>query len=247
MPITIIKPVRNPNLKNILRVFRIADEIDLREGLVAFENYNRTMRRIATHYDYGMGQVVGAFCALSPSNDWEGNLRSLVSCIEGHRSGVPAERVTVTTYPAAKLRAFRCLNDEDFLKVTKAGKKTRSFYENICFPERDKVITIDGHMYCVWAGKRMTLKEVAWTHFDYDGVAKDFRKVAKMLGVRANQVQAVCWFAWKRIQNILYTPQLHLFRAGDQWGLLRDPEDIKPFPIKETSEDERQSDTFLRH
>jgi hypothetical protein len=222
---------RIDHVGNILRVFRAADPIDLREGLVAYERYNKTMRRISYHFDYGMGQVVGAFCALSPNNEWIGNLRSLVTLIKGHMEGIDPSVLTVSTYNACKLRAWKCLDEVDFLSFTR-GPKTRSFFTNICFPDALDPVTIDGHMYSVWLGKRLTMKAVAEQRFNYEQVAGDFRTAAFHLGIRPNQVQAVCWFAWKRINKVLFNPQLGLFAGQDQWGLLQDPGQIKPFPNK---------------
>lgn len=114
----------------------------------------------------------------------------------------------------------------DFTK----GPKTTAFYQNILQPSDLYPVTIDGHMYSIWAGKRLRMKEVATMGFDYETVARDFRTVAFRVFVRPNQVQAILWFTWKRIHNVVYKPQLGLFCAGDQWGLLPDPEYIRPFP-----------------
>jgi hypothetical protein len=226
---------RVDGVSNVLTVFGLADGIDIQEGMAAYERYHKTMRRIAYDWGYDMEQIVGAFCALSPNNDWIGNLRSLVTVLKAHRLGISPDRVVTSTYNACKSRAWKCLGAEHFLDFTR-GPKTRNFYTNIYCPEENHSVTIDGHMYGVWLGKRMTMKAVAEQRFNYNEVAHDFRTAAFHIGIRPNQVQAVCWFTWKRIHKVLFKEQLGLFASGDQWGLLQDPELIEPFPFKGDSQ-----------
>jgi hypothetical protein len=223
----------NTSLNNVLSVFHQADSIDLREGMTAYERYHHTMLQIANHYGIDVASVTGAFCALSPNNDYVGNLRSLVSCIVGIRDGISEQRITVSTYNACKARALRCLNGEDFLSFTK-GPKTRAFYSNIVSPEALDHVTIDGHMVSVWLGRRLTMKKAIESRFNYSKIAQDFRQAAFTLCVRPNQVQAVCWFVWKRIHRVLYNPQLNILLGEDQWGLLPEPSAIRPYRAKDS-------------
>lgn len=216
------------NQQNIVTVLERADAIDRAEGLAAYPNYNVTMRKISDSYGVPLPAVVGAFCALSPNNDYMGNLRSLITILCGLRDGKDPATLKVSTYNSCKMRAWRCLEGEDFLSFTK-GPKTRSFYVNIMDPDEGYHVTIDGHMFSVWSGKRFTMKSVATMGFRYNEVALDFRSVAFLVGLKANQIQAICWFAWKRIHRVVYNEQLGLFAGDDQWGLLPSIEEIRPF------------------
>jgi len=218
---------------DIMRVWEQADAVDQYEGMLAYERYHDTMQRIAAAYQFPFKSVVGAFCALSPNNDYVGNLRSLVTLLKGWENGFAAEKLTVSTYNACKFRAWRCLAGEDFLSFTK-GPKTRAFYHNILDPSDDAYITIDGHMYCVWAGKRMTMVAVAWQRFNYKHVELDFKRCAFRLGIRPCQLQGVLWFTWKRINRVLFDGQLKMFERDDQWGLLPDVTTIATYPVKES-------------
>lgn len=73
--------------------------------------------------------------------------------------------------------------------------------------------------------------EVAYSKFNYNVIANDFRLVATDSSLLANQLQAILWFTWKRINGILFKPQLNLFTQHDQWGLDVDPSSIRPFKI----------------
>ena len=214
---------------NILSVWDKADEIDRTEGALAYTRYNTTLHRVAAHYGFAFPNVVAAFCALSPNNDYSGNLRSTITLLRASNEGIPVEKVHVSTYNACRARAWDFIHGEDFLTRTK-GPKTRNFYQNILDPASADPITIDGHMVCVWLGKRMTMVEVAWSKFKYETVANDFKIVANGLGILPNQLQSTLWFTWKRINNVVYKPQLGLFQdPTDTWGLDVQPGDIRPF------------------
>ena len=222
------------NVQNIFKVWEQVDSIDLHEGMTAYEKYNQTMCRLAWHYDFPLSSVVGAFCALSPNNDYMGNLRSLVTVLKGFREHKLLWDLTVSTYDSCKYRAWRCLLGQNFMTFTK-GPKTRSFYINIMKPTDNYAVTIDGHMYSVWYGKYLNMKAVAKMGFDYEAVAHDFRTVAFSIGIVPCQLQACLWFTWKRINNAVYNPQLGLFCADDHWGLLPDVKRIKEFTCNDAS------------
>ncbi len=207
-------------LNNIRRVWDEVDLIDRREGRDAYFNYHKSLKVIAAHFDVGFVQTVAAFTALSPSNDYLGNIRSLISVIVGIKNGTPPERITVTTFDACKMRAHAYMKgDRDFLVETH-GQKTRHFYMNILKPRDRNFVTIDGHMYSIWVGRRLRMREAVEAKFDYQRVSRDFIKFSKRVRMLPNQVQATLWFTWKRINNIVFKPQLSLFNSNDQWGLI---------------------------
>jgi len=221
--------IRRP--KNISIVLEQADTHDRQAGLIAYQMYHECLRGIANHYQTGFCQTVAAFAALSPNNDYTGNLRSLVSLIQGVQSGLPVDQITVSTYKACRDRAHGFLTGEkDFLMET-GGPKTRAFYHNILKPECPRHITIDGHMYGVYAGERMTMVEAIRVvrGSSYEKIAQEFIQVARRNKLVPNQLQAILWFTWKRIHTVVYhAAQLPLF-GSDTWGLIEAPEQIKPF------------------
>lgn len=222
------------HLDNIRAVLNRADSIDIREGAVSYLRYNLTLRRFAEYYGASFEGTVAAFCALSPNNDYMGNLRSLVTLLEGRRRGARVETLTVSTYNACRNRAWLFLNGTPFLEHTQ-GLKTRNFYMNILDPTDPIPVTVDGHMVSIWYGKRMRMVEAVRTNFKYEVVADGLREVASEAGLLANQLQATLWFTWKRLHNVVYSPQLNLLNDEDHWGLDIDPRYIRPFlPKKET-------------
>lgn len=220
------------NLNNLRDLLRQADPIDYAEGRLAYINYRRTLLELAEHYHYDLNPVAAAFAALSPNNDYVGNLRSLVSILDGIAVGKPQSEIIVSTYGACKDRAFRfLLRQADFLSVTK-GKKTRSFYFNITEPYWDKPVTVDGHMIAAWSGKQLTMKEAVRQRIPYNMIAEDIRVLAREVNLLPNQVQAILWFTRKRLFNIVYKNQLGLFSPDNQWGCYIPADQIKRYVSK---------------
>lgn len=211
------------SFENIKAVFDQADEIDAREGANAYKNYNLMMRRISEKTLIPLDRVCAVFAALSPNNDYLGNLRSTLSVIEGWKYNFLPETVTVTTYRACVKRAYTYLGGVDFLDTAK-GPKIRNFYQNLLYPYDPEPVTIDGHMVSVWFGKRYLLRDSARRKdWKYDTIADAVRKLAVQQGMRANQVQAICWFTWKRLNKIKFESQFDLLHGSDDlWKIQQD-------------------------
>jgi hypothetical protein len=221
------------NKRNIRRVLDAADETDISEGRVSYWRYHEVLRNLADFYGVPFPAAVAVFCSLSPNNDYKGNLRSAATVIRGFVEGVPRDRIRVTTYNHCRDRAFSYLDGSDQFVTKTRGKKILSFYTNIVNPMDARPVTIDGHAVNIWTGKRRILKAIVGG-FNYETVADDYRDVAARAGLVPNQLQAITWFAWKRIHTIVYPGrQLELFRdvSADLWQTLVDPAAIDCYPF----------------
>ncbi len=207
-----------------------ADDTDRAEGVLAYSRYHDLLRRIGDHYQTPLPQTVAAFVALSPNSDYFGNLRSLVSVLQGVREDRFPFEITVSTYKHCRDRAwFYVKGHENFLDHAK-GLKTRAFYHNILDPEDHTYVTVDGHIYAAWVGKNLTMKEAKISTSAYREISQDVTRIADEFGLVPNQVQATIWFTRKRTSNIIYSAQLSLFHAADdQWRTSVDVETIKPY------------------
>jgi hypothetical protein len=74
------------------------------------------------------------------------------------------------------------------------GPKTRAFYYNIVTPNDHRHVTIDGHMYGIYVGKRIVMKGVALLKFPYHEVEQTFKQIARKHHMIPNQLQAILWF-----------------------------------------------------
>lgn len=211
-------------------MFDRADQIDLNEGVVAYERYNAVMRAIADYYHFDLDRVIAAFVSLSPNSSYNVNLRSLVSVLHGINRGLKVEDIIVATYGHCKQRAFAyAKGQKDFMTETK-GPKILAFYNNILDPSDTRWVTVDGHMHCVWSNQTMTMREALVTRKQYREIATDIKRVAFKNYLRPNQMQAILWFTRKRLAQVIYNPQMSLFAdSSDVWQSYQQPETIRPF------------------
>lgn len=199
----------------------LADTIDLAEGKTAYVKYNEVMRLLAEKYHYPIDRVVAVFAALSPSNDYMGNLKSTINVLKGLRSGKPIEEIIVTTYRHCLYRAIDYATGRiDFVSTVK-GPKIRSFYFNLLDPSDHRYVTVDGHMIAAWRGQQLTMKEAIPKGIkEYRDVEHAVKAMAFNSYLLPNQIQATIWFTRKRLFRIKYNPQLNLFRPKDDaWGI----------------------------
>lgn len=220
---------------NLARMFERADEHDIAEGRMAYPRYRLVMVSFAERYQLPIERVTAAFVAMSPNNDYLGNLRSLVSVLEGHRLGLAPDKVAVSCYGHCKLRAFGYIRGSaDFLS-TVSGRKIRSFYHNILSPDDGRWVTVDGHVVCAWRDKNLTMKQaILRRRSEYDEIEHAIKRLAFGAFMVPCAYQAALWFARKRHANVIYDPQLKLFQARDDiWQTHRKLEEIQPYEVRQ--------------
>ncbi len=225
------------SLDNLNKLWKQRDPIDYQEGFVAYNQYRKVMQRFAYFYGLTISRTTSAFVALSPNNDYHGNLRSLASVLYAVQNKQPCENVTVTTYNACRNRAYSYLTGEiDFLKTVK-GKKIRAFRDNILRPNTSVEVTVDGHMIAAWTDKNVTMKEAAKllkTAYTYNTIAKGIREFATDKNITPCQMQAILWLTRKRVLNVKFNAQLSLFSApNNQNKIICDPLDYLPYKTKD--------------
>ncbi len=229
--------------KNLARYFKLADTIDLDEGMVAYERYHIVMRRLAAKYGFELEQVCAAFCSLSPNSDYWGNLRSTVSCLQGINECRPDSDIVVSTYNHNKTRALAYARGVKSFEAETKGKKILNFYHNILTPHSSRWVTIDGHMVGVWRDdKNATMRDLLIRPRYYDVIASHVKDLAFRNFMLPQQMQATLWFVRKRLTNTIYDGQFDMFaEAGDAWKTARDVDTIKPY----TYRDQRAIDAAL--
>jgi hypothetical protein len=192
--------------ENFRAVYEQSTEWECRSGFVYYEGQFKRCEIRALENDLPIKSVVGAFCALSPNNSEKNTYKSLDACI-AFRLGRPT-RLTVSAYQANFKKAMSILHGEDPLNVL-GGSKVVSFYHNTMNPDDSKYVTIDGHMVSVYQGERLRMKRVAGiSSKDYDVISNGLRVVAETLEIPAPRLQSILWITWKRMNRILWNPQL---------------------------------------
>lgn len=210
---------------NLLSMYGKADSYDLEDGRKAYIRYHDLLHTLAVHYGFKFEDTVAAFCALSPNNDYLGNLRSLVSLLDAD----DPTKATVSTYGHCKDRAILYLTGTPFLDHAK-GPKIRAFYQNIMDPTAWLPVTIDGHIIAAYRDKDLVMKEATVNGTEYKIIAETIRELAEGHKMLPNQMQAIIWFTRKRIKRVKFDPQLDMLdmSSGAQKTVFR-VEDIKPY------------------
>lgn len=214
---------------NIEKWFRLADDVDRREGAQAYIRYRIVMESFVERFGYPLETTVAAFVALSPNTDYLSNLRSLVSVLHGLRNGIPHDEITVSTYNHNKRRAISYLLGEAPFVAPARGRKILSFYDNILYPLTSNRVTVDGHMIAIWRDENLTMKEATVRPREYDAVEAEVRRLAFYHQMVPCEMQAVLWFTRKRVQGIKFK-QAGLFDdQTDQWGTLSLAHELQPY------------------
>ncbi len=157
---------------------------------------------------------------LSPNATYASNLSSAEAMLAAWTAGRTIDSFSVATYMQNKRKAWMLLTTDDQWEVQQwfAGKKTRAFFQNVYSGGTSPMdgIVVDGHMYSVWMLKRFGMREAKVGNGKrYDEIANDIRVAANIIGVWPSEMQATCWFAWKRINRISFDVaelQLEMFR-----------------------------------
>jgi hypothetical protein len=199
-------------MQNLKFVFEKADKADIKIAEEAWFKMNRLCGQIAEKHGFTLRTGAAVFAALSPNNDYHGNLRDADRLLEAAKAGIGINDFKVSTYGNNKRKAWSIAKGTEPLDVI-VFPKTRSFFLNIFNPLDPYPVTVDGHIYNAWHGRRISLKGAAQkgSHKLYEIVAADVRELAKEKGVLPNVAQGIIWYSWRRMHGILFRPQLELW------------------------------------
>ena len=159
------------------RVLDLATPGDIMSAMGAYPKYHRITANVAALYGYSPRVGAAIFAALSPNNDYLGNLRD-------------------------KRKAWDIVCGADPLDLIIA-LKTRSFFLNVANPDDPWPVTVDGHLTNIWNGKRQGLVGLRERNPRlYETIASAVRDLARSYGWLPNQTQGVLWATWRRIHGI---------------------------------------------
>lgn len=204
-------------VKNILNVYKTAVNIEERETranikfsqppIVEGRNWYKDARKkaqeIADEHELPLHVVVGVIAALSPTNKWEKNVIDANTLIACFIEGGYVEDVKVSTYNTMKMKAWsilNCMGDYEVIAKILNGPKITDFYRCIM---GENVCVIDGHAWCIANNDRRVLQEVPNIGKGLRvELQQAYKKAAEKHGIKAYEMQAITWVAWKRIHNI---------------------------------------------
>ena len=187
-----------------------ATDFDIIAGRAAYPKYNRIMCRIADKCQTTPKIASAVFAALSPNNDYHGNLRDAFNLLQARAQGREIHEFKVSTYGQNKRKAWMIAHGADPLDLIRA-KKTRNFFQNVSDPSDRRPVTIDGHMINIWRGYRTNLVGLRSQPSLYDEVATGVRELADGLDFVPCELQAILWMTWRRIHGIRTSQQIEFW------------------------------------
>ena len=151
---------------------------------------------IADRHGLSLAQAAGVIAALSPQCGWAENVRLAdQAAADGTASGHTAD---------ACRKADAILAGADPFEVL-GGRKVRSFYSNIVRPTTAGAVTVDRHAVDMLVGRRGAVEDRVLERIGaYARCAAVIRGVARDLGMRPHEVQAVAWVAWRQVHDVAY-------------------------------------------
>ena len=191
--------------KHILSVYRMASPTEIKHGMTWYSSAFTDCKKVSTKLSLPMHIVVGVVAALSPNNKWDRNLQNAFDLCQAFIEGQDLDSIKVSTYHTMKRKAWYILETMPTYDETVTilnGKKIVSFFRNIMGDETD--ITIDGHARNIYYNDRqgLTTPNTNIKKLEYVDIQKAYKRASKKLGLKAYELQAITWVAWKRIHNI---------------------------------------------
>ena len=144
------------SVDNLKRILDRALAADLPAAMDAYAKYHRMLAALAAKHGFSPRTGAAVFAALSPNNDYHGNLRDAHNLMAAASAGRAIDDFGVSTYGPNKRKAWDIVHGADPLELIVA-LKTRSFFLNIVDPLDPVPVTIDGHMVNLWRGRRESL------------------------------------------------------------------------------------------
>jgi hypothetical protein len=185
--------------KSILNVYdqATADEREL--GLVWYEGAHD----IAAGMGISSKAGAGVMAALSPQLAWPANIKAAKNLV-ANDDPKPAGIGRFVT------RGRKIRDGAEPLEELK-GRKVRSFYRNIAFPNVSGPVTVDRHAIMIAGGTCLeTLNYLGC----YQMIAGAYRTAARKLQIKPHELQAITWMRWRSMLNEQGKPGAYQRTAG---------------------------------
>ena len=193
------------SVSNFQAIFNLATPEEIKSGRVWYLDAQQACQEIALRQELPLAIVVGVVAALSPNNKWERNVSDAERLCEAFLRGDAVESVKVCTYHAMRAKAWGILEDgpSDTVEIIKAlkGQKIVAFFRCIM---GENTCCVDGHALNIWRAERHPLtsdKNSIGVRL-YRTIAEDYAAAGKKHGLKAYEMQAITWTAWRRVHGI---------------------------------------------
>jgi hypothetical protein len=169
------------------------------DGKLWYKEAQMFTKYVAEEYGIDSYRVAGVVSALSPNNKWERNKYDAITVIKAHLAGLSPKDIKVCTYNANKIKAFEILRGDT--EITAKSPKTHSFAMNVGLNSPEHITIDKWHLRaCVTTPKDGIVDCMeSCTSVQYRRIEALTANVAKSLGYKGYELQAIVWVTIKRV------------------------------------------------
>lgn len=201
--------------RNLHKVFDLCNLADKADAMNSYFRYRDICAEIAKNHNSTLKVVAAVFSALSPNNDYIGNVRDAIS-VMAFRCG-RIDQPKVHTYRQNLNKALEIAFGRLDPMHAFPALKTKNFFRNILDPEDPEWVTIDGHMINAFRmDKKANVKGLKFNDKQYEEIKECVIELAMVEKLLPNQFQAICWVSWKAMNGRKYSRQTELMPM-DAW------------------------------
>lgn len=189
------------SLLELNQVLRYAKPREHKDGSAWYATANKNIHDIADRYDIAFEKAAGIVAVLSPSVEWEANLRDADAFIRTKGKHRPRTYGRNVGTARKILRATSASKVYDII-AGMSGFKVKAFFDNLVNPFTSVSVTIDTHLIRAWYGSpSLTKNQIgrAFRRETYSLISQDVITIADKMNVRPLEAQAIIWVTWKKI------------------------------------------------
>lgn len=177
----------------IQKILDRATNQEVIEGKKWYTDASEFASGVARDYDLTLSQVSQLISLLSPQKKWDQNKADVIRFLDHDTEGIFSTKKTLSECAAVVESGFT---------IPESRMKTHAFAKCIeeAFINESDPVVVDRHAIKIAYGQ-MSPKPIIITDFRYRQAAEAYVLVAKMNDMKAHEVQAITWVAYKRIVN----------------------------------------------
>jgi len=192
-------------VNNILKCYGLSTAQEKCDGLRWYKQAKRDCKQLAERKNVSLRHAVGVVAATSPNLKWEKNVHTAEQVIDGYVQGIDHENIEgCMAYKQNRLKGYKVMaNPNRSLAILKTlnGPKISAFFDNIMGGDS---VTVDGHARNIAYAERVQLKsdKANMGKAEYAKLEQAYRDAAAILNIKACDLQAITWVAWRRMHGI---------------------------------------------
>jgi hypothetical protein len=196
---TVTKTTDKQILTNLENWYKEATQGEIEAGMSWYKEAQDFVKDLSKRSGIDEYRVAGVVSALSPNNKWERNKIDAETVVKAHQIGIEPESVKVCTYNANKQKAFKILQGET--EITAKSPKTHAFAMNVGLNSPDHITVDKWHLRACVTAPSDGIQDCteSCTAVQYRRVESLTAQLAKDLGYKGYELQAIIWVTIKRV------------------------------------------------